>query len=262
MSKKRLIKSTGITEKQADDFIESYLEEIKAHYNRVWQTPVKGTQSEEYAVKALIKSGIGCTWDGYDHAPGTDLLIGVSPVSMKSSTRKNKNEPTKSDVSGSRLTSYEALKKMLEALGNRNYNDMFMINRRIRTDVEWDKRILRGEDYREVKLIWLPGNFVKPNDYNWIETENNNGKTVYRATDFEMGSKLEIVPTMSSQYWIVGIDFEKYLKNHVIGSVQINRSDSEAGMMEYEGDMHLDEISNPDSINVQKEAERFGWNLK
>lgn len=262
MGRQRFIESTGITPQQADDFIEAYIGQIRKHYNLLWQTPIKGTESEEYAVKALIKTGIDSMWNAYDHAPGTDLSIGVSPVSMKSSTRKNKNHPTKSDISGSRLTSYDSLDEMLDALENRNYNDLFMINRRVRTDVEFDKRILHGEDFKEVKLIWLPGDFVKPNDYDWNKEENNNGKTVYRANDFDMGSKLEIVPTMSSQYWIVGIEFEEHLQDHVIGSVRIDRSESEAGMLEYKAEKHLDQLSNPDSPTVQKEAEKLGWNLK
>lgn len=261
MGKQRFIESAGITPEQADEFIEAYLDEIRDHYNDVWQTPVKGTQSEEYAVKALYKAGIDCVWDGYDQKPGTDLTIGKSDVSMKSTVRKNKTSPTRSDISGSRLTSFDGLDAMLEALGNRNYNDMLLVCRRLRKDVDWDVKKLHGEDYHQVSLIWIPGDFVKPNDYTWREETNSKGKPVYYARDFDKGLKLKIAPTMSSQYWIKGINFEEYLEPHIIGQTRIFREESEAGTAQHEAGMHLTEIKNDESSTVQKEAEKLGWNL-
>lgn len=263
MSKQRFIESTGITEGQADRFIEAYLEKVRNHYQEVWQDPAKGTRSEEYAVDALYEAGIDCVWDGYDHASGADLTIGESDVSMKSTVRKNKNVTTRSDISGSRLTSYGTLKKMLEALGNRNYNDMLLVCRRKRKDVGWCKRILRGEDYREVYLIWIPGDFVEPNDYDWNPETNSNGKTVYYARDFDKGQRLKITPSMSSQYWIKGIDFEEYLEPHILGSARIDREDSRTGMRQYESGMHLQEISQRglESKQVRELANELGWTL-
>jgi len=206
------------------------IEEKIKEYHQFLRTPPKGEHFEDLVSQALIETGHASHgWFDGDHAQGTDIWDSpFGSLSLKTNKLYGKNV-IRADMSSHRLTSFGTdLDAMLDHIKSKKSDFYLLCTRRTDRGKEYRIREKQGGGYEEYEIFLIPANFLCVRSYDWHEYDGG-----WKA-NVSPGFTLSIVKSMSNQFWMRGIPYQR-IKPYSFRRIQVNHRDMPHKMLEIRG---------------------------
>lgn len=190
--------------KLSDEYFEIVENTIREHH-KLYRYPVKGEYVEDLLSLALEHVGYDHEWVEGGHASGADIICenDQESFSVKSNTLRGVDK-MRMDISSYRLTRFgNDINKMTEYIDNKNFGSYLIFTRRSQRGKAYEKLKEKGGGFEEYFLFQIPSDIVTASDKEWEKTGSG-----WKAK-IERGFHLSITKSMSNQYWINGIPYER-----------------------------------------------------
>mgnify|MGYP006422893401 CR=1 FL=1 len=221
--KRKLLKSLG-----------TKINQKITEYHQFFRTPPKGEHFEDLVSQCFLEmDNSSHGWFDGDHTAGTDIWDSpLGNLSLKTNKLYGKNV-IRTDISSYRLTTFgDKIAEMLDYIDSKDSDYYLLCTRRTDRGMEYEEAKKRGDGYEEYEIFLIPSNFVSVHEYEWKPCGAG-----WKA-EVSPGFTLLIIRSMSNQFWIKGIPYDK-VKPYSFQKVRINHTQIPYKLMEVCDDMEL-----------------------